>query len=31
MERRLQRLLTDFRWDRMDRIFLERGAQVPTH
>jgi polysaccharide deacetylase family protein (PEP-CTERM system associated) len=29
MERRLQRLLTDFRWDRMDRIFLERG--VPTH
>jgi polysaccharide deacetylase family protein (PEP-CTERM system associated) len=31
MERRLQRLLTDFRWDRMDRIFLERDAQVPTH
>jgi polysaccharide deacetylase family protein (PEP-CTERM system associated) len=31
MERRLQRLLTDFRWDRMDRIFLERGAQTPTH
>jgi polysaccharide deacetylase family protein (PEP-CTERM system associated) len=31
MERRLQRLLTDFRWDRMDRIFLERGAQLSTH
>jgi polysaccharide deacetylase family protein (PEP-CTERM system associated) len=27
MERRLQRLLADFRWDRMDRIFLpERAA-----
>jgi polysaccharide deacetylase family protein (PEP-CTERM system associated) len=26
MERRLQRLLTDFRWDRMDRIFLERAV-----
>jgi polysaccharide deacetylase family protein (PEP-CTERM system associated) len=31
MERRLQRLLTDFRWDRMDRIFLERSAQAPAH
>ena len=23
MERRLRRLLADFRWDRMDRLFLE--------
>ncbi|MGE5384591.1 MAG: DUF3473 domain-containing protein, partial [Betaproteobacteria bacterium] len=26
MEKRLKQLLTDFRWGRMDRIFLERGA-----
>jgi len=36
MERRLQALLRDFRWDRMDRIFLEAyaaapGAVVPDH
>lgn len=26
MEQRLQRLLSDFRWDRMDRVFREAGA-----
>jgi hypothetical protein len=25
-ERRLERLLSDFRWDRMDRVFLEGAA-----
>jgi hypothetical protein len=26
MEGRLHRLLTDFRWSRMDRVFLDNGA-----
>lgn len=26
MERRLERLVQDFRWDRVDRVFLESGA-----
>ena len=26
VEARLARLLTDFRWDRMDRVFLKDGA-----
>ena len=26
MKRRLQRLLADFRWDRVDRVFLQGGA-----
>lgn len=28
MEARLQQLLADFRWDRMDRIFLDRATAV---
>jgi polysaccharide deacetylase family protein (PEP-CTERM system associated) len=31
MERRLARLLQDFRWDRMDRIFLPRFDTPATH
>ncbi len=27
MERRLERLLRDFRWDRLDRVFLKRGSE----
>lgn len=30
-ERRLQRLLEDFRWGRMDRIFLDPADAVPRH
>ena len=30
MDRRLQALLGDFRWGRMDQIFLQREA-VPVH
>jgi len=30
MQRRLASLLADFRWDRMDRIFLEAGIQAPV-
>jgi len=28
-EARLRRLLGDFRWDRMDRVFLDRAAESP--
>lgn len=27
---RLRRLISDFHWDRMDRVFLERSATVPA-
>lgn len=30
MERRLQRLLSDFHWDRMDRIFLDANGEAPA-
>ncbi|HDJ86227.1 MAG TPA: DUF3473 domain-containing protein, partial [Chromatiales bacterium] len=29
MEARLARLLEDFRWDRMDRVFLETNGEEP--
>jgi len=31
MEGRLRQLLADFRWGRMDQIFLSRAAQAPVH
>jgi hypothetical protein len=30
-ERRLERLLDDFRWDRMDRIFLSDAERGVAH
>jgi hypothetical protein len=29
-EQRLARLLDDFRWDRMDRVFLGASAKAPV-
>jgi polysaccharide deacetylase family protein (PEP-CTERM system associated) len=31
MDRRLQSLLGDFKWGRMDRVFLNRAASAPGH
>jgi hypothetical protein len=30
MEARLTRLLHDFRWDRMDRVFLQHPVETPA-